>query len=96
MANPCNKELALEFGGVHASVFAKQVELSFPDYIDRVWYGKVVSKMFISYSELFDMVHVDSNDSANGGVVEGGYPPSEFNSEGPRFGTIEGCVYGKG
>ena len=39
------------------------------------------------------MVHVDSNDSANGGVVEGGYPPSEFNSEGPKIRHHRGLVF---
>ena len=70
MANPCNKELALEFGGVHVGVFAEQVELSFPNDVSWIRYGEVVSKMFISYSELFNMVHVDSKDSTNGGVVK--------------------------
>jgi hypothetical protein len=96
VANPGDKELALEFGGVHVSIFAEQVELSFPYDVGGIWYREVVSKMFISYSELFNMVHVDSKDLANGGVVEGRYLPLEFNSEDPRFGTIEGHVDGEG
>jgi hypothetical protein len=96
VANPCNKELALEFGGVHVSTFANQVELSFLDCVDQIRHGKVVLNMFILHSELFDMVHVGSDDLANGGVAGGRHLPSEFNSEGPRFGTTEGHVCGKG
>jgi hypothetical protein len=42
------------------------------------------------------MVHVDSNDLANGGVVEGRYSSAEFHVECPRFSAIECCVHGDG
>jgi hypothetical protein len=81
---------------VHASVLAKQVELSFPNYVNWIWNGEVVLKVFILYLELFNVVHVDSDDSTDGGVVEGRDSPLEFSIEGPGFSTVECHVGGKG
>jgi hypothetical protein len=41
-------------------------------------------------------VHVDSNDLANGGVVEGRYSSAEFHIECPRFSAVECCIHGDG
>ena len=77
---------------MHSGVFSQQVELSFPDDVDWVRDGEEVSKVFISYPELFDVVHVDSDNLAYGGVVECRYSSSEFNGECPRLSTVQGRV----
>jgi hypothetical protein len=43
-----------------------------------------------------NMVHVDSDDSANGGVVEGRYSSAEFHIECPKFSAVECCIQGDG
>jgi hypothetical protein len=43
-----------------------------------------------------NMVHVDSNHLANGGVVEGRYSSVAFHIECPGFSTIECCVHRNG
>jgi phosphoribosylaminoimidazole (AIR) synthetase len=48
--------------------------------------------VFISDPELFNMMHVDTKDVLDGGVVEQGDVLLELNSEGPGFSTIECCV----
>jgi hypothetical protein len=40
------------------------------------------------------MVHVDSDDLVNGGVVEGRYLSAEFHIDCPRFSAIYCCVHG--
>ncbi len=41
-----------------------------------------------------NMVHVDSDDLVNGGVVEGRYLSAEFHIDCPRFSAIYCCVHG--
>jgi hypothetical protein len=48
--------------------------------------------MFIFDPELFNMMHVDTGDVSDGGVVERGDVSSEFKGECPGFGTVECCV----
>jgi hypothetical protein len=52
--------------------------------------------MFVFDLIFRNMVHVDSDDSANGGVVVGRYSLAEFHIECPRFSAVECCIHGDG
>jgi hypothetical protein len=58
--------------------FAKQIELAFSYDVDWVGDREVITDVFILDLIFCNMVHVDSDDSANGGVVEGRYLSAEF------------------
>jgi hypothetical protein len=81
---------------MHAGKFAKQIELAF--FYDVDWIGdrEVITDVFVLDLIFCNMVHVDSNDLANGGVVEGRYLLAEFHIECPRFSAIECCIHGDG
>jgi hypothetical protein len=76
--------------------FAKQIELAFSYDVDWIRDGQVIMDVFVLDLIFRNMVHVDSNDSANGGVVEGRYSLAEFHIECPIFSTIKCCVHGDG
>jgi hypothetical protein len=57
---------------------------------------KVIMDVFVLDLIFRNMVHVDSNDLANSGVVEGRYSSAEFHIECPRFSTVECCIHGDG
>jgi hypothetical protein len=78
VANPGSEKLAREASWIHAGKFAKQIELAFPYDVDWIGDGEVNTDVFILDLIFHNMVHVDSNDSANGGVVEGRYSSAEF------------------
>ncbi len=96
MANPGSKKLVREARRIHSGKFPKQIELAFSYDINWVGNRKVITDVFILDLIFRDMVHVDSNDSADGGVVEGRYSSAEFHIECPRFGAIEYCIHGNG
>jgi hypothetical protein len=52
---------------IHAGKFAKQIELAFSYNVDWIGDREVITDVFV----LDPIVHVDSDKSANGGVVEG-------------------------
>jgi hypothetical protein len=53
---------------------------------DWIGDGEVITDVFVLDLIFCNMVHVDSDDSANGGVVlEGRYSSAEFHIECPRF-----------
>ena len=70
MANPGSEKLAREASWIHAGKFAKQIELVFSYDVDWIRDGEVITDVFILDLIFRNMVHVDSDDSANGGVVE--------------------------
>jgi hypothetical protein len=70
VANPGSEKLAREASWIHVSKFAKQIELAFLYDVDWIRDGEVITDVFILDLIFHNMVHVDSNDSANGGVVE--------------------------
>jgi hypothetical protein len=76
--------------------FAKQIELAFLYDVDWIRDGEVIMDVFVLALIFRNMVHVDSDDSANGGVVEGRYLSAEFHIECPRFSAIECCIHGDG
>jgi hypothetical protein len=82
--------------GSNVCKFAKQIELAFSYDVDWIGDGEVITDVFILDLTFRNMVHVDSNDSANGGVVEGRYSSAEFHIECPRFSAVECCVHGDG
>jgi hypothetical protein len=95
VANPGGEKLVREASWIHAGKFAKQIELAF--LYDVNWIGdEVITDVFILDLIFRNMVHVDSNDSANGGVVEGRYLLAEFHIECPRFSAVECCVHRDG
>ena len=96
MANPGGEKLAREASWIHAGKFAKQIELAFSYHVDWIGDGEVITDVFILDLIFCNMVDVDSNDSANGGVVEGRYSSAEFHIECPRFSAVECCVHGDG
>jgi hypothetical protein len=96
VANPGGEKLAREASWIHACKFAKQIELAFSYDVDWIGDGEVITDVFILDLIFRNMVHVDSNDSAHGGVVEGRYSSAEFHIEGPRFSAVECCVHGDG
>jgi hypothetical protein len=78
VANPGSEKLAREASWIHAGKFAKQIELAFLYDVDWIGDGEVITDVFILDLIFCNMVHVDSNDSANGGVVEGRYLSAEL------------------
>ena len=78
MANPGGEKLARKASWIHAGKFAEQIELAFSYNVDWIGDGEVITDVFILDLIFCNMVHVDSNDSANGGVVEGRYSSAEF------------------
>jgi hypothetical protein len=83
VANPGSEKLGREASWIYAGKFAKQIELAFPYDVDWIGDGEVITDVFILDWIFCNMVHVDSNDSANGGVVEGRYSSAEFHIECP-------------
>jgi hypothetical protein len=96
VANPGGRKLAREASWIHSGKFPKQIELAFSYDINWVGNREVIMDVFILDLIFCNMVHVDSDDSANGGVVEGRYSSAEFHIECPRFGAIECCIHGNG
>jgi hypothetical protein len=97
VANPGGKKLARETTSwIHAGKFAKQIELAFSYDVDWVRNREVLMDVFVLDLIFCNMVNVDSDDSANGGVVEGRYSSAEFHIECPRFRTIECRIHGDG
>jgi hypothetical protein len=96
VANPGSEKLAREVSWIHAGKFAKQIELAFLYNVDWIGDGEVITDVFILDLIFHNMVHVDSDDLANGGVVEGRYLLAEFHIECPRFSAVECCVHGDG
>jgi hypothetical protein len=96
VANPGGKKLAREASWIHVGKFPKQIELAFLYDINWVGNREVIMDVFVLDLIFRDMVHVDSDDSANGGVVEGRYSLAEFHIECPRFSAIECCIQPRG
>jgi hypothetical protein len=96
VANPGGEKLAREASWIHAGKFAKQIELAFSYDVDWIRDGEVIMDVFVLDLIFHNMVHVDSNDSVNGGVVEGRYLSAEFHIECPKFSAVECCVHGDG
>jgi hypothetical protein len=96
VANPGSEKLVREASSIHAGKFAKQIELAFLYDVDWIGDGEVITDVFVLDLIFRNMVHVDSNDSVNGGVVEGRYLSAEFHIECPRFSAVECCVHGDG
>jgi hypothetical protein len=67
-------------GWIHAGKFAKQIELAFLYDVDWIGDREVIMDVFILDRIFLDMVHVDSDNSVNGGVVEGRYLSEEFHA----------------
>jgi hypothetical protein len=89
VANPGGKKLlAREGRWIHAGKFAKQIELAFSYDVNWVRDREVITDVFILDLIFCNVVHVDSDDSANGGVVEGRYSSAEFHIECPRFSAV--------
>jgi hypothetical protein len=65
------KQLAREASWIHVGKFAKQIELAFSYDVDWIRDGEVIMDVFVLDLIFHNMVHVDSNDLANDGVVEG-------------------------
>jgi hypothetical protein len=76
--------------------FAKQIELAFLYDIDWIGDREVITDVFVLDLIFLDMVHVDSDNSVNGGVVEGRYLSAEFHIECPRLSAVECCIHGDG
>jgi hypothetical protein len=70
VANPGSKKLVREASWFHAGKFAKQIELAFLYDVDWIRDREVITDVFVLDLIFCNMVHVDSNDLANGGVVE--------------------------
>jgi hypothetical protein len=85
VANPGGKKLAREASWIHGCKFAKQIELAFSYDVDWIGDREVIMDVFILDLIFCNMVHVDSDDSANGGVVGGRYSLAEFHIECPRL-----------
>jgi hypothetical protein len=96
VANPGSEKLVSEASWIDVGKFAKQIELVFLYNVNWIRDGEVITDVFILDLIFCNMVHVDSDDSANGGVVEGRYSLVEFHIECPRFSTVECCVHGDG
>jgi hypothetical protein len=96
VANPGSEKLARKASWIHVGKFAKQIELAFSYDVNWIGDGEVITDVFVLDLIFRNMVHVDSNDSANGGVVEGRYLSAEFHIECPRFSTVECCIHRDG
>jgi hypothetical protein len=96
VANPGSEKLVREASWIHVGKFAKQIELAFLYNVDWIGDREVITDVFILDPIFCNMVHVDSDDSANGGVVEGRYSSAEFHIQCPRFSAVECCVHGDG
>jgi hypothetical protein len=95
VANPGGEKLAREASWIHAGKFAKQIELAFSYIVDWIRGGEVlITDVFVLDLIFCNMVHVDSHDLVNGGVVEGRYSLAELHIECPRFSAVECCVHG--
>jgi hypothetical protein len=70
VANPGSEKLAREASWIHVGKFAKQIELAFLYDVDWIGDGEVIMDVFVLDLIICNMVHVDSNDSVNCGVVE--------------------------
>jgi hypothetical protein len=70
--------------------------LAFSYNVDWIGNREVIADVFVLDLIFRNMVHVDSDDLANVGVVEGRYSSAEFHIECPRFSTVECCVHGDG
>jgi hypothetical protein len=66
VANPGGKKLAREKSWIHAGKFAKQIELAFSYDVDWVGNREVIMDVFVLDLIFHNMVHVDSDDVANG------------------------------
>jgi hypothetical protein len=71
VANPGSEKLVREASWIHAGKFAKQIESAFLYNVDWIGDGEVITDVFILDLIFCNMVHVDSNDSVNGSVVDG-------------------------
>jgi hypothetical protein len=71
VANPGGEKLVREVSWIHAGKFAKQIELAFLYNVNWIRDGEVIMDVFILDLIFRNMVHVDSDDSVNGGVVHG-------------------------
>jgi hypothetical protein len=58
--------------------FAKQIELVFSYDVHWIGDGEVITDVFVLDLIFRNMVHVDSDDLVNGGVVEGRYLSAEW------------------
>jgi hypothetical protein len=96
VANPGSKKLVREASWIHAGKFAKQIELVFSYDVDWIGDREVITDVFVLDLIFCNMVHVDSDNSANGGVVEGRYSSVEFHIGYPRFSAVECCIHGDG
>ena len=96
MANPGGEKLAREASWIHAGKFAKQIELAFSYDVNWIGDGEVITDVFVLDLIFRNMVHVDFDDSVNGGVVEGRYSSAEFHIECPKFSAVECCIHGDG
>jgi hypothetical protein len=95
VANPGSEKLAREVSWIHVDKFAKQIELAFLYDVDWIGDGEVITDVFILDLIFRNMVHGDSDDLANGGVVEGRYSLAEFHHiDCPRFSAVECSVHG--
>jgi hypothetical protein len=70
--------------------------LAFSYDVDWIGVREVITDVFVLDLIFCNVVHVDSNDLANGGVVEGRYSSAEFHIECPRFSAVECCIHGDG
>jgi hypothetical protein len=67
VANPGGEKLAREASWIHVGKFAKQIELAFLYNVNWIGDGEVIMDVFVLDLIFCNMVHVDSNDLANGG-----------------------------
>jgi hypothetical protein len=96
VANPGSEKLVREASWIHVGKFAKQIEFLFSYDVNWIGDREVITDVFILDLIFCNMVHVASDDSANGGVIEGRYSLVEFHIECPRFSTVECCIHGDG
>jgi hypothetical protein len=96
VANPGSEKLVSKASWIHVGKFAKQIELAFLYNVNWIGDQEVITDVFILDLIFCNMVHVDSDDSVNGGVVEGRYSLAEFHNECPRFSAVECCVHRDG
>jgi hypothetical protein len=78
VANPGGEKIVREASWIHVGKFAKQIELAFSYDVHWIGDGEVITDVFVLDLIFHNMVHVDSDDSANGGVLEGRYFSAEW------------------